>query len=237
MVSLRLPAASAGAGRAAVAAAALIVAAACRREAPPPATGAQAGNAAEIVRARYAAPDAEAAGAWVWNSRDSLTYVLVDAQSAVQGIVQGRAELWLANDHDAALYGRSEALPSVASIGAYNFEDLSGDDIPDLLGFVSDSAEVSYPVFIPGSRAGMTEELAIAAQGWRFSTEEDHVPRPFSENGVTCALQLWVEENAPDNGPPGWRWLVLERNGNLHAPMATAPSCAPVGVQPGTSRP
>ena len=34
-----------------------------------------------MVRARYAAPDVEAAGAWVWNSRDSVTYVLVDAQS------------------------------------------------------------------------------------------------------------------------------------------------------------
>ena len=43
--------------------------------------------------------------------------VLVDAQSAVQGIVQGRVDLWMANDSDAALFGRSEALPSVAEVG------------------------------------------------------------------------------------------------------------------------
>jgi hypothetical protein len=128
-------------------------------------------------------------------------------------------------------------LPSVAAIGAYNFEDLSGDGIPDLLGFVSDSADVTYPVFIPGSRPGMTEELAIAAPGWRFSTEDEHAPRPWSPGGVPCALQLWVDESPPDNAPPGWRWLVLERNGNLQAPTATAPACGATGVQPDTARP
>ena len=216
------------------------MAAACRREDAPREAGEALpadAAAAETVRARYTASDLEAAGAWVWVGPDSLTWVLVDAQSAVQGLVQGRAELWLANATDAELYGRSEVLPSVATIGAYVFEDLSGDGVPDLLGFVSDSSETSYPVFFPGSRPGMTEEIAIAAPGWRFSTEAEHEPKPFAEAGVTCGLALWALEGAPDNGPEGWRWLALQRDGTLSAPMAAAPSCAGGGLQPAPDRP
>lgn len=202
-----------------------------------PADQTPGGTVAEIVRAKYTAPDVEAAGAWAWTGRDSVTYVLIDAQSTVQGIVQGRAELWLANNKDAALYGRSEVLPSVAAIGAYAFEDLSGDGVPDLLGYVSDSSEVSYPVFFPGARPGMTEEIALAAQGWRFATDDDHLPTAYVESGVTCALKLWSEEGAPDGGPAGWRWLALQHDGTLSAPAAAPPSCAPAGVQPGPARP
>ena len=187
------------------------------------------------MRAQYTAPDIEAAGAWVWTGRDSLTWVLIDAQSSVQGLVQARAELWLANATQAEVYGRSEVMPSAAAIGAYNFEDLSGDGVPDLLGFVTDSSEIAYPVFLPGSRPGMTEEIALAAPGWKFSTDEEHLPQPFAENGVTCAIALWAVESPPDNGPEGWRWLSLQRDGTLSAPMQVAPSCG--GLQPGTARP
>lgn len=213
--------------------------AACRREPSPqgaPADQSPGGSVAEVVRAKYTAPDVEAAGAWVWTGRDSVAWVLIDAQSTVQGIVQARAELWLANDKDAAQYGRSEVLPSVASIGAYAFEDLSGDGVPDLLGYVSDSSEVSYPVFFPGARPGMTEEIALAAPGWRFSTDEDHLPQAFAEGGITCALQLWTDVGAPDGHLAGWRWLALQRDGTLSAPAMAAPSCAAGGVQPGPAR-
>jgi hypothetical protein len=241
MVSIRLSAGPAAILRTAAGAAALILAAACRREQAPAqdAPGDQPAGAAlaETVRARYTAPDVEAAGAWVWVGRDSLNWVLVDAQSTVQGIVQARAELWLANGQAAELYGRSEVLPSVAAIGAYVFEDLSGDGVPDLLGFVSDSSEISYPVFFPGSRPGMNEEIAMAAPGWRFSIEEEHAPQAFAEAGVTCAIQLWAEDGAPDGRPAGWRWLAMQRDGGLLAPAATPPSCAGGGVQPGTTTP
>lgn len=189
-----------------------------------------------MVRAKYGASDVEAAGAWVWRGRDSLTWVMVDAQSSTQGLVQARAELWLANATDAELYGRSEVLPSAAMIGGYAFEDMSGDGVPDLLGFVSDSSEVSYPVFFPGSRPGMTEEIALAAPGWRFSTDDEHLPQTFAEAGTTCAIALWAEEGAPDNAPSGWRWLVVRRDGTLSAPMQAAPSCG-AGLQPGAPRP
>lgn len=214
----------------------------CRREvAPEAAVDGRSDNErlAELVRSRYTAPDVEAAGAWVWTGPDSVHFVLVDVQSAIQGVVQGRAELWMASDSDAALFGRSEVLPSVAQIGAYAFEDLSGDGVPDLFGFVSDSSGVTYPVFIPGSRPGMTEEITLAAAGWRFSVEEEYQPRTHAPGGVVCAIQLWAEEPAPDGAAPGWRWLALQRDGRLAPPTGVPPTCAGdgVGVQPVPARP
>lgn len=192
------------------------------------------------MRARYRAPDVEAAGAWVWTSPDSIHYVLIDAQSAVQGMVQARLELWMANDTDAAVYGRSETLPSVAEVGAYVFEDLSGDGVPDLFGYVSDSSGVTYPIFVPGSRPGMTEEIALSAPGWRFSLDDEHAPQVYRDSGGACALQLWAEEPVPDNGAAGWRWLSVHADGRLTPPASTAPTCgaaAATGLQPGQPRP
>ena len=189
------------------------------------------------MRARYTAPDVEAAGAWTWMTRDSTWFVFIDVQSAVQGFVQARAELWMARGRDAELFGRSEALPSAAEIGAYAFDDLTGDGVPDLFGYVADSSGVRYPVFLPGSRPGMTEEIALAAAGWRFSTEDDHRPQTVGA-GPACALQLWAEEPAPDGQPAGWRWLTIHRDGTLAGPSASASSCnAAPGLQPDPVRP
>jgi hypothetical protein len=183
------------------------------------------------VRAQYRASDIEAAGAWVWTGRDSVSYVFVDAQSAVQGMVQARAELWMANEREAAVYGRSEVLPSAAEIGAYAFDDLTGDGVPDLFGYVADSAGVSYPVFFPGSRPGMTEEIALAASGWRFATDDEHLPRAYGT--PPCALQLWAEEPLPEGGAAGWRWLSLQPDGRLAPPSAAPPVCGAAGNGPG----
>lgn len=245
MVPIRLSKGRGRTARTAALAAALTLAACGREAAQQQEDEAGAGltedaRAAELVRAQYTAPDVEAAAAWVWASPDSVRYVLIGAQSAVQGMVQARAELWMAGASEAALFGRSEVLPSAAEIGAYAFQDLSGDGVPDLLGYVSDSSGVSYPVFFPGSRPGMTEEIALAAPGWRFSTDEVNEPRAYGIGGMTCALQLWAEEPAPDGAPEGWRWLALQHDGSLSAPVATAPTCGemlPAGVQPAPGQP
>lgn len=189
-----------------------------------------------MVRAQYHAHDVEAAGAWVWTGPDGLNYVLIDAQSAVQGIVQGRAELWLANEQQAAIFGRSETLPSAAELGAYAFQDFTGDSIPDFFGYVADSSGVSYPVFFPGARPGMNEEISLAAPGWHFATDDDHLPQTFASAGHICALQLWADDSLPDNSQPGWRWLAIRRSGDLGAPSSTSPDCSAAGnasgVQP-----
>jgi hypothetical protein len=242
MVSLRLSAARRAARRGSVLAGALI-ALACHREGQQQETGTATtpdARVADVVRGKYRANDVEAAGAWVWTAPDGIRYVLVDAQSAVQGIVQARVDLWMASDTDAALFGRSEALPSAAEVGAYVFEDLSGDGVPDLFGYVSDSAGVSYPVFLPGSRPGMTEEIALAASGWRFSLDEEHTPQVYRDAGRACALQLWAEDPVPDNGAAGWRWLIVQPDGRLSVPAVAPPACgtgAGPGLQPGSPRP
>ena len=222
---------------------ALIALAGCRKAAPPAAsTGTVtglAGQVAEVVRTKYTAPDVEAAGAWAWMTPDSIWYVMVDAQSAVQGFVQGRAELWMANTQVAELFGRSEVLPSAAELGAYDFDDLTGDGVPDFFGYVADSSGTSFPVFFAGARPGMTEEIAIAGAGWRFSTDEEHQP-VTAGSPRPCALQLWAESPTPDNQPEGWRWMAILRDGRLAAPTATAPSCnaAPgAGLQADSARP
>ena len=241
MVPLRLSPVLRAAARTALAVTAALTPGCARDRAAEdaPASASREGRIAEVVRGRYTAGDVEAAGAWVWVAPDSTVFVMIDAQSAIQGMVQARAELWLGSEQEAALYGRSEVLPSVAEIGGYEFDDLTGDGVPDLFGFVADSAGVSYPVFFAGSRPGMTEEIAIAAAGWHFATDEEHQPQVWRDAGVPCALQLWAEAGAPDNAPPGWRYLAFLRDGRLGAPLPATPSCnagAP-GVQPDSGQP
>lgn len=229
-----------GACRTAAGAGALaVVLAACGREARGGADaaleGVPGGREVAAVRAHYQARDMAAAGAWTWMAPDSTVFVLIDAQSTVEDLVQGRADLWLAHDTSALQVGRSDVMPSAAEFGAYAFEDLTGDGIPDLFGYVADSAGVSYPVFIPGARGGMTEELAGVAPDWRFSTDDDHLPSVLAGAAGPCALRLWVEAPVPDGGGEGWRYLPLVRGGGLLAPRQAAPSCdaGGAGVLPG----
>jgi hypothetical protein len=193
------------------------------------------------VRAHYRSNDLAATGAWTWVASDSTVFVLIDAQSTVEDLVQGRADLWMARDTATLQVGRSDVMPSTAEFGAYAFEDLTGDGLPDLFGYVSDSAGVSYPVFLVGARGSMTEELATVAPSWRFSTGDDHLPQLLAGPGRACALQLWAEAPAPDGQAEGWRYLPLVPGGPLGPPQFQVPPCSGgtpgPGVQPGPAVP
>jgi len=197
------------------------------RERSGAAPGAQpSGDAAvQAVRERYTSPDMVAAGAWTWTGPLNIEFVLIDAQSTIEGVVQARADLWAVTDSGAGPVGQSEVMPSAAEIGAFAFEDLSGDGLPDLFGYVADSAGVAYPVFIPGARGAMREEIAIAAAGWHFETAEDHLPQVAPGSGRACALQLWVEQDPPDGNGSGWRYLRVLPDGRLDAPTVEPPAC------------
>jgi len=177
------------------------------------------------VRGRYDAPDVQPAGAWTWVAPGGATYVLVDLHSAVEGLVQSRLDLWLVTDSTEHLVGRSDVMQSAAEIGAFTVDDLTGDGLPDLFGYVADAAAVRYPVYLPGARGGITDELSLAAQGWRFEAEDPDEPTVVAGVAGPCALQLWTEAPAPDGGPAGWRWLLILRDGRLGAPAAEAPVC------------
>lgn len=195
----------------------------------------------EAVRARYQSRDMAAAGAWMWVGPDSTVFVLIDVQSTVEDLVQGRADLWMVLDTAAMQIGRSDVMPSAAEFGAYAFEDLTGDGLPDLFGYVADSAGVSYPVFLVGARGGMTEELASVAPNWRFSTGDDHLPQTLTGPAGACALRLWAEDPAPDGKGEGWRYLPLVRDGPLGPPHLQPPACSGessgAGVEPGPAVP
>jgi hypothetical protein len=228
------------AARAACLAGALTWAGCARREtgAGTPAVGTDStvtARSAELVRRQYRSQDAIAAGAWTWVSPRGPVWVLVDVQSTIEGIVQARADLWGADSAGIALVGRSQPMPAAAEIGAWAFEDLTGDGIPDLFGYVADSAGVTYPVFIPGGRGALGEEIEVVAPSWVFPTDEDHTPQ-LLRGAAPCALQLWADVPAPDNGPAGWRYLAIIPEGHLAPPSAVAPVCAP-GLQPAPSRP
>ena len=228
--------------RAACLAGAVALAAACARRETPAGGGAvedtsPGGRAAARVRAHYGANDATAAGAWTWTAPGGRVYVLVDVQSTLAGIVQARADLWIADDSVVTRLGQSDILPSSAEIGAYAFEDLTGDGMPDLFGFVADSAGVAYPVFVPGGRGALAEEIAVAAPQWRFVIDEEHTPVVVRGPTSACALQLWVAEPDTGQGAEGWRWLALLPDGRLGTPQAAAPACGaePAG-QPGVQQ-
>jgi hypothetical protein len=201
------------------------------------------GRAALAVRGRYTSSDAEATGAWTWTSARGAVYVLVDVQSTVAGFVQARTDLWASGDSDVVRLGQSDAMPAAAEIGAYAFEDLTGDGLPDLFGYVADSTGVRYPIFIPGARGALAEEIEQATSSWRFVLAEEHVPEVLRGAAGACALQLWTAAPAPDNGPEGWRWLPILPGGHLGAPQAVAPHCEtappqpPSGLQPTPARP
>jgi hypothetical protein len=184
-------------------------------------------DAAEAVRAGYRAPDIAAAGAWVWEGPLGVTFVLVDAQGAIAGIVQARADLWAVTDSGVSPVGRSEVMPSVAEIGAFAFEDLTGDGFPDLFGWVADSAGVRYPIFLVGATGGLREEIAIAASRWVFESEPDgeRVPDVLPGPGRACAIRLWALEPAPDRGVEGWRYLPVLPDGRLGPPQRNPPDC------------
>ena len=212
--------------RALLALAVAAVAAACARERGGDATPASAEErAADRVREYYKSPDAVAAAAFTWTSPGGIVFVLVDVESGEAGVVQSRADLWAVGDSAPVRVGRSDAMPSAASIGAFAFEDVTGDGIPDLLGFVSDSAGVAFPIFLAGARGAMADQIETAAAGFRLSAEPEQAPKVFAGPHGPCALQLWAEEPAPDSLPEGWRYLPLLRAGQLGAPTANPPAC------------
>ena len=193
-------------------------------------TGTPEERAAYAVKGQYTAPDVIANAAWTWTAPDSVVFVVVDVESAIEGVVQATVDLWSVADGAPQRFARSELLPSVASLSALVFEDLTGDGIPDFLGTVADSAGVEYPVFFPGARANLTEEIQMAGSGYHFSTDEQTPPAVLRGlSGMACAVQLWADGSVPDSLPAGWRFLALLRNGALDKPMPLAPPCGPPG--------
>ena len=176
------------------------------------------------MREQYTTRDAIAAGAWTWESPEGLVWVLVDVQSLVPELVQARVDLWAGDTAAVTRVARSDVMPAAAEFGAYAFEDLSGDGLPDLFGYVADSTGVSYPVFIPGAAGAMADVLEEAARGWQFATDDTALPQLVRGPGGACALQLWAEA-PPDSSPAGWRYLTLDRRAGLGPPSAAAPTC------------
>lgn len=178
------------------------------------------------MRVLYTSADQIASSAWAWTAPDSTIFVMVDVESAVPGFVQGRADLWAVSGGEPTVLGRSAVMPAMASLGAFWFEDLTGDGLPDFFGFVADSFDTRYPVFLTGARSALVEELEIAGSGFHFSLDEANAPTILrGPGGLACALQMWVEEAAADSLPPGWRYLALGRGGQLERPSVTPPPC------------
>lgn len=216
------------AGLRALALAALaVVGTACARgrERSVPATSA-AERSAFAVRRQYTSRDVVPAAAYTWTGRDSTIFVLVAVESGVEGVVRARADLWVAGDPQPLRLAHSDVIASAASIGAYAFEDVTGDGVPDLLGFVADSAGSAYPVFMPGARGMLIDELERAAPGFRLSAEPERAPTVIAGPRGPCALRLWAEPPTPDAQPEGWRYLTLLGGGRLGAPAAAMPACA-----------
>jgi hypothetical protein len=200
--------------------------AACARQSAGAGAGATLEErVAERVRQTYAQSDAIAAAAYTWTSPVGAVFVLVDVESGVAGVVQSRADLWVAIDSAPVRLGRSDVMPSAASIGAFAFEDITGDAIPDLLGYVADSAGASFPIFLIGARGSMGDQIEIAAPGYRFSADPEAAPRIYGGPHGPCGIQLWAAAPAPDSQAEGWRYLLVQRGEQLTRPVAQPPSC------------
>jgi hypothetical protein len=196
-----------------------------RREGVDATASDPAQRATSLVRGQYASRDAIPAAAYTWSGPDGTIFVLVAVESGIEGVIQARADLWAAGPGAPARLASSDVMPSAATIGVFAFADLTGDGLPDLLGYVADSAGAAYPVFLPGARGMLVDELEEAAGGFRLSAEEEDAPAVVSGPGGPCALEFWAEAPAPDSQPAGWRYLVLLPGGHLGAPTVHAPAC------------
>jgi len=202
------------------------LAAGCARQHPAGEAGASPEEQmAQRVRQAYTQPDAIAAAAYTWTSPLGAVFVLVDVESGSAGVTQARADLWVAADSAPERLGRSDVMPSAASIGAFAFEDVTGDAIPDLLGYVADSAGTSFPIFLTGARGSMGDQIELAAPGYRFSAEPEAAPRVYGGPHGPCGIQLWAAAPVPDSQPEGWRYLLVRRGGDLAPPASQPPSC------------
>jgi len=212
--------------RAALLAAALVgLAAACAKHGSGDAAATNAEAASQQVRETYRSADVVAAAVYTWTAPAGLVFVLVDVESGIRGALQARADLWVAGDSAPVRLARSAVMPSAATIGAFEFDDVTGDGLPDLLGYVADSAGAAYPIFLPGTRGMMADQLETAAPGYRLSAEPEEAPHVFAGPGGPCALMLWADAPVPDSGPPGWRYLALRPAGELAPPAAAPPPC------------
>jgi len=182
-------------------------------------------RAANQVRATYASPDAVPAAAYTWTSAGGTIYVLVSVESGIEGVIQARADLWTTGPGSPTRLARSDVMPSASTIGAFAFGDLTGDGLPDLLGYVADSAGTAYPIFLPGARGMLIDELEAAAGGYRLSAETESAPSVVTGPRGPCALELWAEAPVPDSQPAGWRYLALLAGGRLGPPTTAAPAC------------
>ena len=206
------------------ASAALALACAKDRKAGVPVANAET-QATEQVREAYRSPEAVAAAVYTRTAPAGLVFVLVDVESGINGVVQARADLWVAGDSAPVRLARSDVMPSAATIGAFAFEDVTGDGLPDLLGYVADSAGAAYPIFLAGARGVMADQLETAAPGYRLSAEPEEAPHLYAGPSGPCALMLWAEAPVPDSGPSGWRYLALRSAGELAPPSAAPPAC------------
>jgi len=198
--------------------------AACRRERAAQPAGAEARAELEVRRA-YAGPDAVAGATFTWTAPTGVVFVLVAVESGVPGVVQARADLWVGGDSAPVRLGRSDVMSSAANIGAFVFEDVTGDGLPDLLGYVADSSGAAYPIFLAGARGMMPDQIEVAARGYRLSAEPEEAPHVYQGSHGACALVLWAEAPVPDGAPPGWRFLPLLASGGLGSVSAAAPDC------------
>jgi hypothetical protein len=206
--------------------AAAVVQPACTRDRGAASTpGSAEERAADRVRESYRSPDLLPAAAYGWTAPDGIVFVLVDVESGISGVVQARADLWAVGDSAPVLIGRSDVMPSAATIGVFAFEDVTRDGIPDLLGYVADSAGAAFPIFLAGARGAMTEQIEMAAPGYRLSADPEQPPRVYAGPAGPCAIQAWANEPAPDSQPAGWRYLPLRRSGELGAPATSPPAC------------
>jgi hypothetical protein len=195
------------------------------RERARPATSV-AERSALAVRQQYTSRDVVPAAAYTWTGPDSTTFVLVAVESGVEGVVRARADLWIGGGARPLRLAHSDVIAAAATIGAYTFEDVTGDGLPDLLGYVADSSGAAYPVFMPGARGMLIDELERAAPGFRLSAEPERAPTVVTGPRGPCALRLWAEPPTPDSQPEGWRYLTLLGAGRLGTPAAAAPACA-----------
>ncbi len=210
---------------AALAAAALAGACAGRERGGDAAAGTAEERAAEQVRLAYTDPNLIAAAAYTWTSPAGPIFVIVDVQSGIAGVVQSRADLWVVDDSAPVRLGRSDIMASAATIGAFAFQDVTGDGLPDLLGYVADSTGASFPVFFAGARGSMGDQIETVASGWRFSADPEAAPRVYQGAHGACGVQLWADEPAPDSQPAGWRYLAIRRDNQLTPPTAQPPAC------------
>lgn len=185
----------------------------CRDAPSPPLT------LAEQVRETYLGEALDAFAAWEI-TLPAGQFVAMGVRSLPPEDPRLRIDFWFDDDEGEPIrYSRSETFLDGNELDVTVFDDLTGDQLPELAAEVLDTLAGARSILLLGAQGSVDDVLAHEDAGWHLSVGAANPPRRGE-----CWLEVWALEPIPDSLAPGWRYLPITPRG-LGGLLSTPPTC------------